>query len=77
VPSTAVGVSWIFALRDYGDNLTSRFPHLLTLAALVTMGILLGLSGLILATPLTAIILALVKMIYVEGILEDAASVPR
>lgn len=46
-------------------------PPALIITALVLLGVLLGLMGLILATPLTAAALVLVKMLYVEDTLGD------
>lgn len=50
---------------------TVSLPPVLTFFAQVAMGILLGIPGLILATPMAAAILVLVKMIYVEDLLGD------
>jgi predicted PurR-regulated permease PerM len=46
-------------------------PPALTIAAQVLAGILLGALGVLLATPLTAVALVLVRMLYVEDILGD------
>lgn len=50
-------------------------PPVLTLSSQVVLGSTLGLLGLILATPLTAAALVLVKLIYVENVLGDDAEV--
>jgi predicted PurR-regulated permease PerM len=50
-------------------------PPVLTLSSQVVLGSTLGLLGLILATPLTAAALVLVKLIYVENVLGDNAEV--
>jgi predicted PurR-regulated permease PerM len=45
-------------------------PPAMTLISLVAMGTLFGFLGLLLATPLAAVLLVLVRRVYVEGILE-------
>jgi len=47
------------------------FPLALILVAQVLLGIFTGILGLILAVPVTAIIIVLVKMLYIEDILKD------
>lgn len=46
-------------------------PPALTILAIVLLGVLAGGLGLILATPLTAVVLVLVKLLYVEDLLGD------
>ncbi len=46
-------------------------PPVLTISAQVLGGLLLGLLGLILATPLTAATMVLVKKLYIEDVLGD------
>ncbi len=53
---------------------TISLPPALTLSAQVGLGILFGLPGVILATPLTAGALVLVHRLYVEDVLESSAS---
>ncbi|MDW7772092.1 MAG: AI-2E family transporter [Desulfobulbaceae bacterium] len=50
-------------------------PPVLTLSSQVVLGSMLGLPGLILATPLTACALVLVKMLYLENVLGQDAEV--
>jgi len=50
---------------------TVSLPPALTISAQVLLGVLLGAIGLLLATPLTAMALVLVKMLYVEDALGD------
>ena len=50
-------------------------PPVLTLAAQVLLGSLFGLPGLILATPLTAGALILVKRLYIEGVFHESTAV--
>lgn len=40
------------------------------IAAQMFMGLLLGISGIILATPLTAVVIVVVQKVYIEDILE-------
>jgi predicted PurR-regulated permease PerM len=47
-----------------------ELPPAVTLISLVAMGSLFGFLGLLLATPLAAVLLVLVRRVYVEGILE-------
>lgn len=60
-----------YILSPLVQERTVYVPPILTLAALTAMGILLGVSGLIIATPFTAITLVLIKKIYIEGVLGD------
>jgi predicted PurR-regulated permease PerM len=53
-----------------------KLPPALTILALAMMGVLLGPLGLLLATPLLAVVLSLVKMLYVEDVLGDHLDVP-
>ncbi|MGH7966450.1 MAG: AI-2E family transporter, partial [Candidatus Binatia bacterium] len=55
---------------------TVALPPALTIIAQVLMGVLTGSVGLMLATPLTAAVIVLVKMLYVEDILGEAVAVP-
>lgn len=52
----------------------AHLPPALTLSAQVILGVLAGFLGLVLATPLVAAALVLVRMIYVEDILGDRGS---
>jgi predicted PurR-regulated permease PerM len=54
---------------------TVELPPVLTIAALVILGSLFGFLGLLLATPLLATIMVLVKMLYVQDVLGDAIDV--
>ncbi|MDQ3649182.1 MAG: AI-2E family transporter [Acidobacteriota bacterium] len=55
---------------------TIDLPPALTIAAQVLLGVLLGTLGLVIATPLTAATLVLIKMLYVEDALGDSLEVP-
>lgn len=54
---------------------TVALPPVVTLVSQVVMGLLVGFIGIIFATPLAAIILVLVKMLYVEDVLHDTIDV--
>ena len=55
---------------------TVSLPPALTIIAQVLFGVLAGGLGVLLATPLTAAAVVLVKMLYVEDVLGDAVSLP-
>ena len=57
----------LFFLLTYATSI----PPVLTLFSIVTMTTLFGFMGAFLGTPLTAAILVLIKMIYVEDVLGD------
>lgn len=50
---------------------TIELPPLLTIFAQTVFGTLFGIGGLILATPIAAALLVLVRMVYVEDVLGD------
>jgi predicted PurR-regulated permease PerM len=47
----------------------SRLPPALSLLIILIMGTLFGFLGLLVATPLLAVVIVLVKMLYLEGML--------
>lgn len=51
-------------------------PPVLTILAVISAGILFGLPGVILATPLMVLIMGLVRMVYVEDMLESQRYAP-
>jgi predicted PurR-regulated permease PerM len=53
---------------------TVSLPPAMTISAQVLMGVLFGTLGLLLATPLTACLLVIVQMLYVEDALGDKRS---
>lgn len=55
---------------------TVHLPPVLTIVAQIFLGILVGPLGLLLATPLVACVLVLVKMLYVEQALGDHVDTP-
>lgn len=53
------------------ERRTVELPPALTIVAQLALGILLGAVGLILATPLVAVIMVLVQMVYIQDVLGD------
>lgn len=53
------------------ERRTVELPPALTIIAQLALGILLGAVGLILATPLVAVIMVLVQMVYIQDVLGD------
>ncbi len=53
------------------ERRTVELPPALTILAQLALGILLGAVGLILATPLVAVIMVLVQMVYIQDVLGD------
>lgn len=58
------------------DKRTVAVPPALTLLAVFVMGALFGFLGLLVATPLVAIMLVIVKMIYLKDELGESVSLP-
>lgn len=50
----------------------AHLPPALTLSAQAILSVIVGIAGLALATPIIAAALVLTRMIYVEGVLDDA-----
>lgn len=79
---------WVLALYLVIQNLeanvlmpiifekTVHLPPVLTLVAQLLLGAMLGLIGVILATPLMAALIVVVKMVYVEDVLGDEMDTP-
>lgn len=61
-----------YVLTPLVQRRTVELPPVLTITAQVLLGVLLGTLGVLLATPLTAVALVLVKMLYVEDVLGDS-----
>ena len=59
------------------ERRTVELPPALTVFAQIALGVLIGGLGLVLATPLLAVILVLVKMVYVEDVLGDKEKIQR
>ena len=60
-----------YMLTPFVQRRTLSMPPVLTIIAQVVLGVLLGWIGLVIATPLTAVALVIVKMLYVEDTLGD------
>lgn len=79
-PTTALYVALLyFAIQQAEGYLITPLvqqravylPPVLIILAQILMGVLFGLLGIVLATPLAAVALVLVQRVYVEGILGD------
>ncbi len=53
------------------DRKSVELPPVLTITAQVLLGIAFGFMGILLASPITAMAMILVKMLYVEDVLDD------
>jgi predicted PurR-regulated permease PerM len=53
-----------------------QLPMAVSLFAVLAMGVLLGPLGVFFATPLAVVAFVVVKIVYVEGVLENAAAPP-
>lgn len=53
-----------------------ELPPALTLLATVIFGLLFGILGIIVATPMMVVVFVLTKLLYVEGVLGSATEVP-
>ncbi len=60
-----------YLLTPLVDRRSVALPPVLTISAQVLLGVFLGIIGVVLASPLTAVALVLVKMLYVEDTLGD------
>lgn len=60
-----------YVLTPLVDRRSVELPPLLTITAQVLLGSVFGFIGLLLASPLTAAIMILVKMLYVEDVIGD------
>ena len=58
-------------VTPYIERRTVELPPALTVVAQVALGILIGGLGLILATPMLALVMVLVQKVYVEDVLGD------
>ena len=50
---------------------TVELPPALTIIAQLALGVLIGGLGLVLATPLLAVVMVLVQMVYIQDVLGD------
>ena len=60
-----------YILTPLVDRKSVELPPVVTIAAQVLLGLMFGFVGLLLASPLTAAAMILVKMLYVEDVLGD------
>ena len=58
------------------ERQTVRLPPGITISAQLILSVLIGGLGLVLATPLVAVTMVLVKMLYVEDVLGDEVKTP-
>jgi len=56
---------------------TVSLPPVLSLLGVLVMGALFGFVGVLVATPLLAVVIVLVKMLYIEEVLGEVAELPR
>jgi predicted PurR-regulated permease PerM len=84
-PSAAIWVTVLFIVAQSFEGylltpLVQRkavlLPPALTITTQVLLGILVGILGVMLAAPLTAAVLVVVKMLYVEEVLGDEMHTP-
>ncbi|MDQ3802695.1 MAG: AI-2E family transporter [Acidobacteriota bacterium] len=60
-----------YVLTPLVDRKSVELPPVLTITAQVLLGLVFGFIGLLLASPLTAAVMILVKMLYVEDVIGD------
>jgi predicted PurR-regulated permease PerM len=84
-PTAALWALAVYALAQAVENYlltplvqqsTVELPPVLTILAIVLVGALFGVLGLIMATPLAVTLMVAVKMLYVEDVLGDQLDVP-
>lgn len=72
----AVQVLEGYLLLPFIEKKTVSLPPALTILMQVLMGAVFGLAGVALATPLTAVLVVLVTMLYVQDVLGDPVKTP-
>ena len=65
-----------YVLTPLVQRRTVSLSPALTITAQVALGVVLGGLGLVLATPLTVLLLVLIQMLYIEDTLGDSVKVP-
>ena len=79
-PQTAIYTAILFVviqqvegniLQPIIQKRANSLPPVLTVLSVIAFGVLFGFVGVLVATPLLLVLMVLVRMIYVEGILED------
>ena len=58
-------------LTPYIERMTVELPPALTVMFQIVFGVMLGAIGLILATPLLAIVMVVIQMVYIQDVLGD------
>lgn len=66
-----------YILTPLVDRRSVELPPVLTIVAQVLLGLAFGFIGVLLASPLTAVAMILVKMLYVEDLLGDQMSIEK
>lgn len=72
---TFIQVVESYLLTPYIQQKAIDMPPAILIVTQVVMGVLLGFLGLLLATPLTAAVIVLVRRLYVEDFLEEPGAV--
>ncbi len=84
-PTTALYVVILYVVIQFMESYlitplinkkTIELPPVLTIVFQILLGVLIGGLGLILASPILAVIIVSVKMLYIEDVLGDKAEVP-
>ncbi len=79
-PQTAVYTAILFViiqqlegnvLQPIIQKRANSMPPVLTVLSVIAFGVLFGFAGILVATPLLLVLMILVRMIYVEDVLED------
>jgi predicted PurR-regulated permease PerM len=65
-----------FVFTPLVQQRTVSLPLVIIITAQVLFGLLLGSLGLLFATPLAAVILVLVKMLYLQDVLSESITIP-
>lgn len=66
-----------YILTPIVDRRSVELPPVLTIVAQVLLGLAFGFVGILLASPLTAVAMILVKMLYVEDLLGDRMTIEK
>jgi predicted PurR-regulated permease PerM len=67
-----LGIQFVegYVLTPLIEQRSVRLPPALTISAQVLLGVLIGPLGIVFATPLTAVLVVVIKRLYVEDTLE-------
>ena len=60
-----------YVLTPLVDRRSVELPPVLTISAQVFLGLVFGFIGLLIASPFTAAVMLLIKMLYIEDVLGD------